>query len=61
MRDLQVKVADVRTEYRNALSTALVEWERSLRPQGIDYVILDTDQPLSRPLRTYLRKREKLG
>lgn len=59
--DLQVKVADVRTEYRNALSTALVEWERSLRPQGIDYVILDTDQPLSRPLRTYLRKREKLG
>ena len=59
--ELQVSVADVRQEYRDALSTALAEWERSLRPHGIDYVVLDTDQPLSRPLRTYLRKRERLG
>ncbi len=60
-QELQVTVADVREEYRQALSGALAEWERSLRPHGIDYVVLDTDQPLSRPLRAYLRKRERLG
>ena len=60
-QELQVKVADVRTEYRDALSMALAEWKQGLRPHGIDYVVLDTDQPLSRPLRAYLRKRERLG
>jgi uncharacterized protein (DUF58 family) len=59
--EIQVAVADVRDEYRNAVSEALAEWERSVKPHGIDYVVLDTDQPLSRPLREYLRKREKLG
>jgi len=59
--ELQVAIADVRKDYRDALAAALEEWERSLRPQGIDYVVLDTDQPLSRPLRAYLRKRERLG
>ena len=59
--EIQVAVADVRDEYRNAVSEALLEWERAVKPHGIDYVVLDTDQPLSRPLRAYLRKREKLG
>jgi uncharacterized protein (DUF58 family) len=59
--EIQVAVADVRDEYRSAVSEALREWERSVKPHGIDYVVLDTDQPLSRPLREYLRKREKLG
>ena len=40
---------------------ALAEWERALRPQGIDYAIVDTDRPLSLALRAYLRKRERLG
>ncbi len=60
-QEIQVAVADVRTEYRDALSAALTEWERSTRPHGIDHVVLDTDQPLSRALRAYLRKRERLG
>lgn len=59
--ELQVAVADVRDDYRTAVAAALREWERSLKPHGIDYVVLDTDQPLARPLRAYLRKREKLG
>lgn len=59
--ELRVSVADVRSAYRDAVKNALVEWERSLRPHGIDYVTVDTDQPLSLALRAYLRKRERLG
>jgi uncharacterized protein (DUF58 family) len=56
-----VSVADVRSEYRDAVSAALAEWERALRHQGIDYHVVDTDRPLSTALRAYLRKRERLG
>ena len=59
--ELQVHVADMREEYRQAVSKALAEWEKSLRPHGIDYEVLDTDRPLSRALHAYLHKREKLG
>ncbi len=59
--ELQVTVADVREEYRAAVERALTEWERATRPYGIDYMVLDTGAPLSRPLREYLRKRERLG
>ena len=60
-QELHVTVADVREEYRTAVRRALREWERSMKPHGIDYLVLDTDEPLSRPLREYLRKRERLG
>ena len=60
-QELQITVADVRDEYRTAVTRALSEWERATKPHGIDYVVLDTDQPLSRPLRAYLKKRERLG
>jgi uncharacterized protein (DUF58 family) len=59
--EIQVSVADLREEYRRAVEHALMEWERSLKPFGIDYVVVDTDQPLSRALRAYLHKRERLG
>lgn len=59
--ELQVSVADVRSEYREAVDDALAEWERSLRPHGIDYELVDTSRPLSLALRAYLRKRERLG
>lgn len=59
--ELTVSVPDIRSEYRNAVKAALAEWERSLRPQGIDYQVIDTDHPLSTALRAYLRKRERLG
>jgi uncharacterized protein (DUF58 family) len=59
--ELLVNAADVRAEYRDAVRDALKEWERSLRTQGVDYQIVNTDQPLSVALRGYLRKRERLG
>lgn len=59
--ELLVNAADVRSEYREAVTEALQEWERSLRTQGVDYQVVDTDQPLSMALRGYLRKRERLG
>ncbi|GMR12129.1 MAG: DUF58 domain-containing protein [Gemmatimonadota bacterium] len=59
--ELSVSVADVRAAYREAVLDALGEWERSLKPYGIDYVVVDTDTPLSRALKAYLHKRERLG
>lgn len=60
-RELLVSVADIRSEYREAVREALDEWRRDLRPHGIDYEVIDTDAPMSRALRAYLRKRERLG
>jgi uncharacterized protein (DUF58 family) len=59
--ELLVSVADIRTEYRDAVNDALDEWRRDLRPHGIDYEVVDTDRSLSLSLRAYLRKRERLG
>jgi len=59
--ELLVSVADIRAEYREAVRGALAEWQRDLRPHGIDYEVIDTDRPLSLALRAYLRKRERLG
>ena len=59
--EVPVNVADLRAEYREAVARALEEWRRTLVPQGVDYTILDTDQPLVHALRAYLRKRERLG
>ena len=59
--ELLVNVADIRTEYREAVREALEEWRRDLKPHGIDYEVVDTDQSLSLALRAYLRKRERLA
>jgi uncharacterized protein (DUF58 family) len=59
--ELLVSVADIRSEYREAVRQALAEWQRDLRPHGIDYHVVDTDGALSMALRAYLRKRERLG
>lgn len=56
--EVTVSVADIRSEYRDAVTGALAEWERSLKPYGIDYQVIDTDRPLSLGLKAYLRKRE---
>jgi uncharacterized protein (DUF58 family) len=58
---LQVNVAEIRKEYAQAVAEAILEWERALRPQGIEYAVVATDQPLSLALAEYLRKRERLG
>jgi uncharacterized protein (DUF58 family) len=60
-QELLVSVADIRSEYRDAVREALAEWERDLRPHGIDYQVVDTDAPMALALRAYLRKRERLG
>jgi uncharacterized protein (DUF58 family) len=60
-RELLVSVADVRSQYRDAVDAALLEWRRELRPLGIDYEVVDTDRPLGAALRAYLRKRARLG
>ncbi|MGH7503024.1 MAG: DUF58 domain-containing protein [Longimicrobiales bacterium] len=59
--ELPVTVADLRREYREAVEHAIAEWRQLLVPQGIDYVLVETDQPMALALRAYLRKRERLG
>ena len=59
--EVPVSVADLRREYRDAVEHALREWRDTLVPQSIDYVIVETDQPLTHALRAYLHKRERLG
>jgi hypothetical protein len=59
--ELPVSIADLRSEYREAVDRALVEWRDALIPQGIDYVVTGTDQPMAHALRSYLHKRARLG
>jgi uncharacterized protein (DUF58 family) len=59
--ELPVSAADLRREYRDAVDRAIEEWRRELVPQGVDYVVVGTDQPLAHALRAYLHKRERLG
>jgi uncharacterized protein (DUF58 family) len=59
--EVPVNVADLRTEYRQAVERALAEWRQALAPHGMDYALIETDQPLVHALRAYLRKRERLG
>ena len=59
--ELLVSVADIRSEYREAVTEALEEWRRDLRPHGIDYEVVDTNTSLSLAMKAYLRKRERLG
>ncbi|MGI9626538.1 MAG: DUF58 domain-containing protein [Longimicrobiales bacterium] len=57
---LQVSVADMRREYREAVENAVAEWTTKLSRQGIAYSSIGTDEPLSRALRLFLWKRERL-
>ncbi|HEX2166541.1 MAG TPA: DUF58 domain-containing protein [Longimicrobiales bacterium] len=59
--EVPVSAADVRREYREAVEHALAEWRRDLAPQGIEYVVVNTDEPMAHALRAYLHKRERLG
>lgn len=56
-----VSVADLRLEYQDAVEHALAEWRQALMPRGIDYTVIETDEPMAHALRKYLSKREKLG
>ena len=57
---LQVSVADVRRQYRDAVDNAIADWTTALTSRGIAYSTIGTDEPLSRALRFYLWKRQRL-
>lgn len=57
---LQVSVADMRRQYQEAVDDAISEWSGALTSRGIAYSTIDTDQALSRALRFYLWKRQRL-
>jgi uncharacterized protein (DUF58 family) len=59
--ELPASAAELRREYREAVARALDEWRAALVPQGIDYVVVETDRPMARALHAYLGKRERLG
>ncbi|CAN5749219.1 DUF58 domain-containing protein [soil metagenome] len=59
--ELPVSAAELRREYREAVDRAIEEWRGALAPQGIDYVVIGTDEPMAHALRAYLHKRERLG
>ncbi|MBX6365601.1 MAG: DUF58 domain-containing protein [Gemmatimonadetes bacterium] len=59
--ELPVSIADLRAEYREAVARAIDEWRATLVPQGVDYTVVETDQPMVHALRAYLHKRERLG
>jgi uncharacterized protein (DUF58 family) len=59
--EVPISVADLRTEYRQAVTDAIREWRDTLVPQTIDYELVETDQPMALALRAYLHKRERLG
>ena len=59
--ELLVDLAEVREDYRDAVERALDEWQRTLRPAGVDHLLIDTSAPLASTLRAFLRKRERLG
>lgn len=57
---LQVSVADMRRHYQQAVEDAVAEWTAKLTSRGIAYSTIGTDEPLSRALRFYLWKRQRL-
>lgn len=57
---LRVSVADVRRQYRDAVENAVADWTTTLTSRGIAYSTIATDEPLSRALRFYLWKRQRL-
>ena len=51
--------AKARTAYLRELTGLTLQYDRELRGAGIDYVQLDTSQPLDFALLTYLSARSK--
>jgi uncharacterized protein (DUF58 family) len=53
--------ADLRSEYREAVASAIDKWRRSCGTQGMDYHLITSDQPLALGLGEYLHTRARLG
>lgn len=59
-QELPASAADLRAEYRKEVAAAIEEWGRALAMDGMDYVVIETDRPMSLALRHYLRRRATL-
>ncbi len=59
--EVRVNAAHLREAYREAVDEAMADWIRTLKPHGIDYAALSTDQPFTTALRHFFSKRAKLG
>jgi uncharacterized protein (DUF58 family) len=54
---LAASASVLRAEYRRSVDRAIQEWMQALTGDGMDYVLVETDQPLGLALRRYLRRR----
>jgi uncharacterized protein (DUF58 family) len=59
--EVTARSAELRSEYRDAVLSAVEEWRRICGAQAIDYHMLPTDQPLALSLGQYLHTRARLG
>ena len=57
--ELLADPATVRTSYLRQLAGLTLQYDRGLRGAGIDYVQLDTSQPLDFALLSYLAARQR--
>lgn len=58
--EIPASPADLRDEYRRAVEEAMSEWRQALSPEGMDYVVVRTDQPLALALRHYMSRRASM-
>ncbi len=59
--EVPARSAELRTQYREAVASALDEWRRVCGSHKIDYHPIATDQPLALCLGEYLHTRTRLG
>jgi uncharacterized protein (DUF58 family) len=58
--EIAARSAELRSEYREAVNSAVEEWRRICGAQTIDYYLMATDQPLALCLGDYLHTRARL-
>lgn len=58
-REIRVPVPEVRDAYRRAVERTLLDWQRALRPAGVDHLIADTSRPFGPTLAELLRSRAR--
>ena len=58
--EVAASAADLREAYRRAVDDAIEGWRAALSPEGMDYVVVGTDQPMALALRHYLRRRQAI-
>ncbi|NIR45212.1 MAG: DUF58 domain-containing protein [Gemmatimonadetes bacterium] len=59
--ELPASSAELRTDYREAVASAIDKWRRACGARGMDYHPITTDQPLGLCLGEYLHARARLG